>query len=387
MLPLTYIQTAEELLETALKRVQHNSQIFGNQFPNYSDTAEYNLNENNNWVAGFWTGMLWLSYAQTKDAGVRDCAINLLPSFERRLDENIHINHDMGFLFMLSARAQLALADDAEAADLTMRAADVLLGRFRPKGNYIQAWGPVGEDRRGGQMIMDTMMNLPLLFWASQHTGDLSYAEIALTHAKTMAKYNIRPDGSTYHTYFFDQETGNPLRGETHQGAADESMWARGQAWGICGYAMAAQWAAKSDDVALADQRQSFIDTARQLAQKFMAELPDDGVPPWDFWLPDGWPNHRDSSAGSIALVGMLRLIEVDPDNAAEYKAYAQRLFDGLAEHCWDTRPDAQGLLLHGASHVPKRLWMDSYLIYGDFFMLEALLMLTGNHVDLWVTG
>ncbi len=372
---------AEKLLKTALERVKNNSQITGDLFPNYSDTTEYNLNENNNWVAGFWTGMLWLAYAQTGDTGLRDCAINLLPSFEKRLDENIHINHDMGFLFMLSARAQSALANDPDAAALTMRSADVLLNRFRQKGQYIQAWGPVGEDRRGGQMIMDTMMNLPLLFWASKHTGNPGYAEIALKHAKTMAKYNIRPDGSTYHTFFFDQETGDPLRGETHQGAADESMWARGQAWGVCGYAMAAQLASESPDSAF------FVETARKLAQKFMAELPADDVPPWDFWLPDGWPNHRDSSAGSIALVGMLRLAQIDPDNVAEYNGYAQRLFNGLAEHCWDSRPDAQGLLLHGASHVPKKLWMDSYLIYGDFFMLEALLMLTGNQVDLWVTG
>ncbi|MEM8860890.1 MAG: glycosyl hydrolase, partial [Chloroflexota bacterium] len=110
-----------------------------------------------------------------------------------------------------------------------------------------------------------------------------------------------------------------------------------------------------------------------------------DDVPLWDLWLPVGWPSHRDSSAGSIALVGMLRLAQIDLDNAAEYNSYAQRLFNGLVERCWDNRPDAQGLLLHGASHVPKKLWMDSYLIYGDFFMLEALLMLTGNQVDLWV--
>lgn len=373
---------AESLIQTALKRVTRNSQLFGDQFPNYSHTTEYGLNPNNNWVAGFWPGMLWLAYAHTQDDRLRDCAINLLPSFERRLDENIHINHDMGFLFMLSARAQFGLAHDQAAADLTLRAADVLLGRFRQKGQYIQAWGPVGEERRGGQMIMDTMMNLPLLFWASQHTGDGRYREAALAHAKTMARYNIRPDGSTYHTYFFDQATGAPLRGETHQGAADESLWARGQAWGICGYAMAAESVGQ-----LAADRSFFIETARRLAQKFMAELPDDAVPPWDFWLPDGWPNHRDSSAGSIALVGMLRLAQADPDNSPEYVAYAQRLFNGLVEHCWDSRPEAQGLLLHGASHVPKGLWMDSYLIYGDFFMLEALCMLTGNPVDLWVVG
>ncbi|MFT5196730.1 MAG: unsaturated chondroitin disaccharide hydrolase [Cellvibrionaceae bacterium] len=373
------INSAESLLQIGVQRVQHNTQIFHNKFPNYGDDAQYNLNENNNWVAGFWPGMVWLAYAQTGDDALSEFAATLLPSFKRRLDENIHVNHDMGFLFTLSARAQYQLTGDEVAAKLAMRAADVLLGRYRPNGRYIQAWGPVGEEGRGGQMIMDTMMNLPLLFWAEQRTGDHRYGDVALAHAKTMATHNVRPDGSTFHTFFFDQESGEPLRGETHQGAADGSLWARGQAWGICGFAMAAQWCP--------DERLSFIETARTLGRRFMAELPADDVPLWDLWLPEGAPDYRDSSAGSIALVGLLRLIQINPEHAAEYQAYAKRLFDALIEHCWDGRPEAQGLLLHGASHVPKGLWMDAYMIYGDYFMLEALTMMTGKFTDLWVSN
>ncbi len=366
------------LLDTAIARVQQNWRVFGNKFPNYGQETQYTLNENKNWVAGFWPGMVWLAYAQTGDEALSNYAAKLLPSFERRLDENVHINHDLGFLFTLSARAQYQLTGDEAAAALAVRSAEVLLGRYRPKGRYIQSWGPVGEARRGGQIIIDNMMNLPLLFWAGQRTGDPRYADAALNHAKATATHIMRPDGSTFHTFFFNQHTGEPLRGATHQGAADESLWARGQAWGICGFAMAAAWMPSESYL---------VETSRKMARRFMAELPADDVPLWDLWLPEGAPPYRDSSASAIALTGLLRLAKVDPDNAEEYDGYIDRLFNALVQSCWDEQPDAQGLLKHGASHVPKGKFMDAYMIYGDYFMLEALTMMTDSHTDLWVTS
>ncbi len=371
-------QTPQTLLDTACERVKQNSLKFGALFPNYGDDYRYILNENKNWVAGFWPGMVWTSFALSADSGLRKVGASLLPSFERRLDQNIHINHDLGFLFTLSARAQHQLTGDLAAYDLALRAAKILVGRYRPKGKYIQSWGPVGEEERGGQIIIDNMMNLPLLFWASQETEDPHYRKVALDHAQATADHIVREDGSTFHTFFFNQYTGEPLQGVTHQGYADDSMWARGQAWGICGFAMAA---------AYCPDKPYMIETARSIARRFMAELPEDNVPFWDFWLPDGAPTYRDSSAGSIALVGLLRLAQLDSENKAEYAGYIDRLYSGLVELCWDSRPNAQGLLLHGASHVPKGQFMDAYMIYGDYFMLEALTMMTGNHTDFWVSN
>ena len=178
--------------------------------------------------------------------------------------------------------------------------------------------------------------------------------------------------------FFFDQESGEPLRGETHQGWADESLWSRGQAWGICGFAIAAEWCP--------DER-FLIETARKMAHRFMAELPSDDVPLWDLRLPADAPHVRDSSAASIALCGLLRLSRIDPDHADDYLAYSQRLLQALIGYCWDDHPDAQGLLKHGAMHVPKGWCTDGYMIYGDFFMLEALTMLTDNHIDLWMSN
>ncbi len=157
---------------------------------------------------------------------------SLLPNFQDRLDRQIHITHDLGFLYTLSARAQYQLTGDQSARDLAIRAAFELAKRYRPKGEYIQAWGPVGDPQDGGRMIIDTMMNLPLLFWASRQTGEPEFHDIARQHAITAAKYLVRADGSTYHTFLFDQDTGEPIGGRTHQGYADDSLWARGQALG-----------------------------------------------------------------------------------------------------------------------------------------------------------
>lgn len=367
--------SAQNLLNTAIERVQRNCVIFGDQFPNHGEGTQYALRENNNWVAGFWPGMVWLAYAKTGDQALRDYAASLLPSFQRRLDENIHITHDLGFLFTLSARAQYQLTGDDVAEALAMRAAKRLLGRYRPNGRYIQAWGAVGDPVKGGQIIMDTMMNLPFLFWAGAHSGDSRYTHAALDHARATTTYLMRPDGSTFHTFFFDQGTGKPLRGETHQGAADDSLWARGQAWGIGGFAIAAEW--------LPDEA-FLLDTACKMARCFMAEMSDGDLPAWDLWLAEGQPDFRDSSAASIALSGLLRLARIDPDNSAEYNAYAKRLLDALVCDCWDNNPAAQDLLKHGAQHVPKGIAPDAYLIFGDYYMLEALMMLDNSAPDFW---
>lgn len=372
-------KATESLLSTAIERVESNQPLFDdlfpNLFPNYGEAHHYLLRENNNWLAAFWPGMLWLAYDQTGSPALREAATALLPTFAHRLDEEIHITHDLGFLFSLSARAQYQLTGDPAAAELALRAADLLLGRYRQPGRYIQAWGALDDPVESGRIIMDTMLNLPLLFWASNESGDPRYNAAALDHARITSRHMVRPDGSTFHTFFFDQESGAPRHGATHQGVADDSLWSRGQAWGILGFAIAADW--------LPHER-FLVETARTLARRFMAELPSDDVPLWDCWLPADAPRYRDSSAAAIALCGLLRLVDTDPAHAQEYQAYARRLLDALTRHCWDDHAEAQGLLEHGALHVPKGIATDSYVIFGDYFMLEALLRLSGQAPDFW---
>ncbi len=362
-------------LEAALERIRQHHRAFDNRFPTIGEGSAYKLTENDHWLAGFWTGLLWLAYVATGDQDLRHHAEALLPSFQERLEKQVHINHDLGFLFTLSARAQWQVTGHRGARDLALRAARDLLQRFRPQGRYIQAWGAVGDPQEGGRMIVDTMMNLPLLFWATKETGDSKYQDAAHQHAETSLRYLLRTDGSTYHTFFLDQETGAPLGPRTHQGYADDSLWARGQAWAINGFALAAEWC----------REQRFLDAAARAASRFMAELPADLVPTWDLRLPEDASKYRDSSAGAIAASGMLRLAGLDFENKhGEFHHAAHTILSALVSHCLETKPEAQGLLRHGTYHAHKGWGVDAYFICGDYFFLEALLMLEGRAPDLW---
>ena len=368
----------ESALAVSLARLRGGRRAFGGQFPTVGDGSHYRLAANDNWLAGFWTGLLWLAYAATGEEGMRAQAESLLPTFRERLDSWVHITHDLGFLFTLSARAQWQLTGDEPARRLALLAAKELAKRFRLTGKYLQAWGQIGDPDEGGRAIIDTMMNLPLLFWASEQSGNPECHRLARQHAETSLRHLLRPDGASYHTFFFDRDTGEPVGPRTHQGYADDSLWARGQAWAIYGFALAAEWC----------REPSFLEAARRAARCFMSELPPDGVPTWDLRLPGDAPHYRDSSAGAIAACGMLRLARLaDGRGDGDFHTWACKLLDALAVHCFETEPGAQGLLRHGTYHARKGLGVDAYFICGDYFFLEALLAVAGKAVDFWGPG
>ena len=362
-------------LDASLERISQYHRTFGARFPTMGKMGLYQLAPNDNWLAGFWTGLLWLAYGATEDEDLCAHARELLPSFQERLDYRIHITHDLGFLFSLSARAQWQCTADDPARVLALRAAEELVQRFRDPGCYIQAWGEIADPEEGGRTIIDAMMNLSLLFWASRETGDPRYQQSAQQHAETSRRWLLRPDGASYHTYLFDQESGEPLGPRTHQGYADDSLWARGQAWAVHGFAVAAEWC----------QEQRFLDASQLAAERFMAELPADGVPTWDLRLPSNAPRYRDSSAAAIAAAGMLRLAQLDAGGReAEYLGWAQGLLDSLLSHCFETYPGAQYLLRNATVHAHKGWGVEEPFICGDYFFLEALLMLQGRAPDFW---
>jgi len=365
-------------LAELLDRIRRHYRAFGDRFPVVGEGRHYQFAGNDHWLAGFWTGLLWLAYAATGEEDLRAQAESLLGSFEERLDNQVHITHDLGFLFTLSARAQWQMTGEEKARQLALRAANELVQRYRPAGRYIQAWGAVGDPEEGGRAIIDTMMNLPLLFWASEQTGEARYREAALAHAETTRRTLLRPDGASYHTFFFDQASGEPLGPRTHQGYADDSLWARGQAWAIYGFAVAAEWSGA----------QRFADAARQAARRFVAELPPDGVPTWDLRLPAEAPRQRDSSAGAIAAGGMLRLARLEGGAAEDgFSRPATGLLERLVACCLETLPEGQGLLRHGTYHLHKQRGVDAYFICGDYFFLEALLAVQEKTPDFWGPG
>lgn len=365
----------QSVLRDVLDRLLRNRDAFADRFPTVGAGTQYVTTPNDNWLAAFWPGLLWLAYSATGDPAFRDRAEALLPTFVQRLDARVHITHDLGFLYALSARAQWQLTGSQDAHRLALRAAADLARRYRPTGRYIQAWGPVGDPEDGGRIIIDTMMNVPLLFWSGEQTGDPHLQQIARDHVDIAAKHLVRADYSTAHTFFFDQETGAPLGAKTHQGYADDSLWSRGQGWAIHGFATAAQWTGSSD----------YRDIALNAAERFMAELPADHVATWDLRLPDDAPHYLDTSASAIAAAGMLRLARLlDPATSAQLHEHASTLLRALIDQHLETHPDAQGLLRNGTYHAHKGYGVNEYFICGDYFFLEALLMHDDRCPDLW---
>lgn len=365
-------------IEDAVKKIRVSMGKFGTKFPHVSRDGAYLLNDNDDWTNGFWSGMLWLCYEYTGDDDFRQAAIRTVENFRLRYEEKkVLDHHDIGFLYSLSSKARWIVEKDEDARLLTLQAADLLLKRWRPDGEYIQAWGPEGDPQEGGRIIIDCLMNLPLLFWAGEQTGNPAYREVAVKQAEKTRRYLVRGDDSSYHTFFFNPKTGEPVGGATHQGYTNGSTWTRGQAWGVYGFALAYRYT----------QNPLFLETSKRMARYFLERLPEDHVAYWDFNVPVTENTYRDSSASAIVAAGLQELLEHlregDPD-----KAYFQRellsSMSSLVQNYSTMGEEAEGLLKHGSYHVRGGLSPDDFMIWGDYFYLEALIRLENGGKGYW---
>ena len=239
--------------------------------------------------------------------------------------------------------------------------------RYNPRGEYLQAWDDDGIRKWAGRTNIDLMMNLALLYWASERTGDASLADIATQHARTSRLALARGDGSTAHVADFDPETGLLIRQEQYQGYSYDSCWSRGQAWALYGFATCYRYTSIP----------GFLTTAQALADYTQRRLPDDLVPFWDYDSPHIPDTYRDSSAAAVTVCGLLELAAVDSADAARWLDLAERMLHSLCERYLIR--DAQGpssILRDGARSVPANL-MQHGLIYGDYYFLEALTAFT----------
>lgn len=224
-------------------------------------------------------------------------------------------------------------------------------------------------------MIIDCNLNLPLLWWAARETGDRRFAQAADAHVEQAAKLLVRPDHSTYHTYYVDTRTGLPRHGSTHQGFSDDSCWARGQAWGIYGFALAFRHTGRRD----------YLDLAAQLADYYLARLPDDGICCWDLIFTKDEP--RDSSAAAITICGLLELASALPivdTRRALYQAEALRMAESLDRDYLAPLEGSDGMLAHAVYHWPNKVGVDECCIWGDYFYLEALMRLRRAWQPYW---
>jgi unsaturated chondroitin disaccharide hydrolase len=376
----------DRALELALSQLAANAGRYSDRFPDDTTTGNHTTlrrfedhppGVNAGWTSGFWTGMLWMAYELTGAAAFRTAAVSQLPSFAWRLDQRIQVDHhDLGFLYMPSAIAAWRITGDTEAHRMALQAADCLMRRYLPGAGIIQAWGDLDDPAQQGRIIIDCLMNLPLLHWASARSGDMRYRDAALSHLRQSRDYLVRPDHSSFHTFHFDPVSGQPQRGSTAQGKSDDSCWARGQAWGIYGFALNHRYA---PDLGL-------LEVACGQADYFLARLPAHGIAYWDLAYGDGSDEPWDSSSSAIAACGLLELAAALPAGPARkhYHDAALHLLDGLARRCAAQRPASDALLLHGVYSKPHGQGIDEANLWGDFFYLEGLARATRDWTSYW---
>ncbi len=358
-----------DALEFSLAKTRHNLATL-TSFPERTDSngqwIQTDPNLNGWWVGGHWVGLLWLAYAASKDDSLNTAARNwanrLLPR-RPELDD-----HDLGFLFELGFVLGHQFTGDEKLKEPALQAASTLSQRFNPRGQFIQAWGlPDSSFELRGRTIMDTMMNLDLLFWAGKETGDTHYAEIAAAHARTTLAYHLRPDGSTSHACDFNPDTGDFIKQDTHQGMSATSCWSRGQAWGVYGFA----------DCYRATKDIVFVTASRRLVEYFWERLPEDLIPFWDFDSPLIPNDVRDSSAASVLASGLLNLasVETDPTLAILWRDRAVSILKSLWKNYTSKNSNEVSILIRGTRSKPHNL-MDHGLIYGDYYFVEGLMRL-----------
>lgn len=378
--------TLKSALDGVMTQLEHCLPEFTTSFP-YSNSENnfYAPSENVEWTTGFWTGELWLGYEYSKNKDFLNAANTQIDSFLKRIVDKVDVNHhDMGFLYTPSCVAGYKLENNKTGYDAALLAADNLMKRFQEKGQFLQAWGNLG-DEENYRLIIDCLLNVPLLFWATEVTGDESYKKVAEAHIKTAMKVTIRENDSTYHTFYFDKSTGLPTKGVTHQGNRDGSAWSRGQAWGIYGAALAYKYL--RDD--------EYLDIFKRLTTFFIDNLPENKIPYWDFDFKDGSDEARDSSSLAIAICGILEMCRyIDKDEASKLEKVSGELLEALIKECSVIDSSkSNGLLLHGTyantgiDNPRKVRGVDECNLWGDYFYLEALMrMYYRSEGQLWST-
>ena len=316
------------------------------------------------WTSGFFPGLLWNLYSWFTTPALQHDA----KRFTDRLtsQQNNTRTHDVGFMMFCSFGNAQRLSPSETYQQILLQSARSLASRFDPRVGSIKSWD--GTPRWGYPVIVDNLMNLELLFWASKNGGPAAYRDVATRHALATLANHVRPDGSTFHVVDYDTVTGDVVARQTAQGFSDGSVWARGQAWAVYGFTM----------VYRETHDERFLKTAQRTADYFVNHLPADGVPYWDFEAPDIPDAPRDASAGAIAASALLELCTMGTDTVRQhrYRVEAELILGSLTSAAYLSQgpPAARGILNHATGNHPHGLEIDVSLIYGDYYFVEALL-------------
>jgi unsaturated chondroitin disaccharide hydrolase len=338
--------------------------IANNRYPHYTSptTQAWVTTDATAWTSGFFPGALWLMYQRTADPAWRAAAEARQAGIESQKTRTN--THDLGFMFFPSFGNAYRLTHNDAYRQVLLTAAGSLATRYNAVVGCIKTSWPASAS---GEMktIIDTLMNLELLFWATSNGGNAVWAQQAQSHALRAAAEHVRSDGSTYHVVTYNLTTGAVKSRGTAQGYNNESTWARGQAWAIYGFTMAYRYTGHA----------TLLQAARLTADYWLSHVPVDEVPYWDFEAPNLTTQPRDSSAAAIAASGLLDLGQRDPDASRRqvYLAQAQATLNSLSSSAYLAQGTPnQAILLHGTSNKPKGN-ADTGLIYGDYYFLDAL--------------
>lgn len=318
------------------------------------------------WCSGFWPGVLWYEYEATGNEKYKEIADKYTSQLEY-LSKAPAFDHDLGFLMFCSYGNGYRLTGDKHYKDIILATADTLATLYNPNVGTILSWPRNVEMLGGHNTIMDNMINLEMLFWAAKNGGNPYLYDIAVKHAETTMHHHFRPDYTCYHVAVYDPETGTFLKGMTHQGFADSSMWARGQAWAIYGYTM----------VYRETQDPKFLDFACNVTDVYLNRLPEDYVPYWDFDDPAIPDAPRDASAAGVVASALLELQGYcDGEKRQKYKEAAVKMLESLSSDKYRSGSRRLSFLDHSTGHKPAGSEIDASIIYADYYYLEALLRL-----------
>lgn len=323
------------------------------------------FNEIGNWTSSFFTGMALIAWRATEDEFFLRQLLRLAPAYrEKALNPKCHSHHDMGFLYSLYSVALYKLTGDKSHREVGLRAAEALYQRFNHRGGFIRAWGVLGTDEQENMAIIDCMMNLPLLYWASGESGDKKYYDAAVRQADSTLNYFIRADDSVFHAYRFDLKTGRPIGGDNYCGRAVDSHWARGTGWAIYGFALSHRYTGDK----------KYLDASLRLARKFNQLLNGDAIPVWDFKLPAGEKPLRDTSAAAVVVCGYQELEKLGAADALISKTKASLLRNLCADKSLNFDETCPGILRDGqvGASGPGSA-QNAYMTWGDYYLMEAL--------------